>query len=129
MSMASPASGLAARAEHDGPLDWLVPAALRAAEYLLVVAAGLIGGVRPPIVFLLLFVLAMHHYDLVARMEKNAPESSSGHAWLGWDGRVVIIAGTSLAGIPELGMVLVTVLTGVAFLARAATSWQSAHRG
>ncbi len=31
------AAGLPARAPHDGPLDWLVPAALRAAEYLLVV--------------------------------------------------------------------------------------------
>ena len=28
-------AGLAARSAHAGPLDWLIPAALRAAEYLL----------------------------------------------------------------------------------------------
>ena len=107
-------AGLPARAGHAGPLDWLVPAALRAAEYLLVAAAGLIGGVHPPIVFLLLFVLAMHHYDLVARMEKGAPGGSP--ELLGWDGRVVLLAAATLAGQATIGMVLISVLTGAAFL-------------
>jgi phosphatidylglycerophosphate synthase len=107
-------AGLPARAGHAGPLDWLVPAALRAAEYLLVAAAGLIGGVHPPIVFLLLFVLAMHHYDLVARMEKGAPGGST--ELLGWDGRVVLLAAATLAGQATIGMVLISVLTGAAFL-------------
>ena len=66
-------------APHDGALDWLVPAALRAAEYLIVVAVGLVGAVPPPVVYLLLFALALHHYDLTARMEKGAPDSAAGH--------------------------------------------------
>ncbi|MEV6487377.1 DUF5941 domain-containing protein [Actinoplanes sp. NPDC051633] len=118
------AAGLAARDSHAGPLDWLVPATLRAAEYLLVVAAGLVGDVHPAIVFLLLFVLAMHHYDLVARMEKNAPESSAGRAILGWDGRVVLVTAAVLLWAPSFGMVVIAVLTGAAFLGRAVEDWR-----
>ena len=36
--------GLGAGAAHNGPLDWLVPAALRAAEYLFAIAVGVVGG-------------------------------------------------------------------------------------
>ena len=108
------AAGLPARARHDGPLDWLVPAALRAAEYLLVVAAALVGGVHPPIAFLLLFVLAMHHYDVVARMEKGAP--GSGREILGWDGRVVLLTAATLAGWASAGMLVVAALTTLSFL-------------
>ncbi len=46
-------------------------------------AVGLLGSVPPPVVFLLLFVLALHHYDLTARMEKAAPESGGGATRLG----------------------------------------------
>jgi hypothetical protein len=99
------AAGLPARARHDGRLDWLVPAALRAAEYLLVVAAGLAGDVPPPAVYLLLFVLALHHYDLIARMEKGAP-AGSGRALLGWDGRVVVLTVAVVAGGATLGEAL-----------------------
>ena len=99
------AAGLPARARHDGPLDWLVPAALRAAEYLLVVAAGLAGEVPPPVVYLLLFALALHHYDLVARMEKGAPVGSGG-ALLGWDGRVVLLTVAVAAGVATPGEAL-----------------------
>jgi phosphatidylglycerophosphate synthase len=91
-------AGMAAGRGHGGPLDWLVPAALRAAEYLLVVAVGRIGGVPLPAVFLLLFVLALRHYDRTARMEKGTPVSAGGRARLGWDGRVLVLAVAGLTG-------------------------------
>jgi hypothetical protein len=96
-------AGPAARARHAAPLDWLVPAALRAAEYLLVVAVALLGAVPPPLVYLLLFVLALHHYDLTARMEKAAPEATGTPALLGWDGRVVLLTVAAVAGHATLG--------------------------
>jgi hypothetical protein len=84
----------------------LVPAALRAAEYLLVMAAGLVGAVPAPVVYALLFALALHHYDLVARMEKGAPAGSGGRSLLGWDGRVVLLTVSAVAGAGTLGTAL-----------------------
>jgi phosphatidylglycerophosphate synthase len=109
-------SGAAARARHDGPLDWLVPAALRAGEYLLVVAVGLIGKTPPPVVFLLLFLLALRHYDLTARMEKGAPAASGGRARLGWDGRVLVLAVAGLTGWATLGEALLCAAVAASFL-------------
>ena len=118
-------AGLAARAKHDGPLDWLVPAGLRAAEYLLVVAIALICDVPPAVVFGLLFVLALHHYDLTARMEKGAPDAKAGRAILGWDGRVILLVLCALAGFGTVGEFALAVLVGVQFLAGAIGDWRS----
>lgn len=119
------AAGLPAGAKHDGPLDWLVPAALRAAEYLLVVAVGLVGSVPPPVVFLLLFTLALRHYDLTARMEKGAPAGRSRPALIGWDVRVVLLTAAALAGQATLGEAVLAVLTGGAFLISAVADWRA----
>ena len=105
------AAGTPARARHDGPLDWLVPAALRAAEYLVVVAVSLVGSVPPPVVYLLLFTLALRHYDRSARMEKGAPAGSGG-ALVGWDGRIVLLTIAALAGIATLGEAAMAVAVG-----------------
>ena len=40
-------AGLGAGATHAGPLDWLVPAALRAGEFLFAIAVGVVGDVPP----------------------------------------------------------------------------------
>jgi phosphatidylglycerophosphate synthase len=103
-------------ARHGGPLDWLVPAALRAGEYLLVVAVGLVGATPPPVVFLLLFLLALRHYDLTARMEKGAPASTGTAARLGWDGRVVVLAVAGLAGWATPGEVLLCAAVAGSFV-------------
>jgi hypothetical protein len=86
-------AGLSARASHAGPLDWLVPAGLRAAEYLFVIGVGIAGDVPRPLVFALLAAVAMHHYDRTAR------RGARHHlADLGWDGRVTLLAAaTSLS--------------------------------
>lgn len=118
-------AGLAARSRHDGPLDWLIPAALRAAEYLLVVAVGLSCSVPPPVVYLLLFGLALHHYDLTARMEKGAPDASAARARLGWDGRVVVLVLCALGGVATAGELLLAVVVGGTFLTGAVGDWRS----
>jgi hypothetical protein len=119
------AAGLPARGPHEGPLDWLVPAALRAAEYLFVVAVGLAGGVPSPIVFLLLFTLALRHYDLTARMEKGAPAGRAGGAPLGWESRVLVLAAAALAGVPAAGAVLLAAVTAGALLFNAIADWRA----
>ncbi len=118
-------AGASARAAHDGPLDWLVPAALRAVEYLMVVAVGMICQVPPPVIFALLFVLALHHYDLTARMEKGAPDPHAKRALLGWDGRIVLLVFFALAGVAAPGELLLAVGVGVHFLAGAVSDWRS----
>ncbi|MEU4215695.1 DUF5941 domain-containing protein [Actinoplanes sp. NPDC026623] len=118
-------AGLPARSRHDGPLDWLIPAGLRAAEYLMVVAVGLICSVPPPIVYLLLFMLALRHYDLTARMEKGAPGASAARAWFGWDGRVVLLVVCSLCGVATIGEFLLAVVVCGCFLAAAVRDWRS----
>jgi phosphatidylglycerophosphate synthase len=112
-------AGVSARARHGGPLDWLVPATLRAAEYLTVVAVALIGAVPPPVVYVLLFVLALHHYDLTARMEKGVPAGVASPARLGWDGRIVLLTGAALVSAATFGEAALAVLAGVDFLSGA----------
>jgi phosphatidylglycerophosphate synthase len=105
-------AGVSARARHAGALDWLVPALLRAAEFLMVVAVGLIGSVPPPLVYLLLFLLAMRHYDRIARMEKGTPPGPVHAEWLGWDGRVLVLTLTALLTVPAAGVVLLATAVG-----------------
>ncbi|MDG4821497.1 DUF5941 domain-containing protein [Asanoa sp. WMMD1127] len=82
---------LPSAAPHDRPLDFLVPAALRAAEYLFVIAVGVGFDVPAWGTFLLLFALALWHYDLTAKLEKREAGGWL-HRWgLGWDGRVLVL--------------------------------------
>ncbi|MFI7539773.1 DUF5941 domain-containing protein [Actinoplanes sp. NPDC049599] len=118
-------AGLAARSRHNGPLDWLIPAGLRAAEYLMVVAVGLICAVPPPVVYLLLFMLALDHYDLTARMEKGAPDATAARTLFGWDGRVVILVLSALGGVATVGELLLAAVVGGSFLAGAVRDWRS----
>jgi hypothetical protein len=123
-------AGLSAGTRHTGALDWLVPAALRAAEYLTVVAVGLIGRVPPPVVFALLFALALHHYDLTARMEKGTAQHGGSRAWFGWDGRVVLLVvaalpGASSAGVTTAGTALMAGAVCGGFLIGAVRDWRA----
>jgi hypothetical protein len=94
-------AGVSARAAHAGRLDWLVPAVLRAAEYLVVAAVGVIGAVPGPLVFLLIFLLAIKHHIPAVRAE-----------WIGWDGRVLFLWLTTLLTVPAGGVALLCVVVG-----------------
>ncbi|MFD0740816.1 CDP-alcohol phosphatidyltransferase family protein [Phytohabitans flavus] len=92
------AAALGAWHPHDGPLDWLVPAALRAAELLFVVAVGVVYDVPLPIVYLLLASLALHHCDFTTRLEKRVEGPPLHRLGLGWDGRAVLLVVGAFAG-------------------------------
>ncbi|MEU5904011.1 DUF5941 domain-containing protein [Micromonospora sp. NPDC047527] len=117
------AGGLGAGAAHNGPLDWLVPAALRAAEYLFAIAVGVVGGAPGWLIFGYVFVLTVHHYDLTARLEKRQAAPPLHAATLGWEGRSVLLALVAIAGIVGIGMATLGAYLLVVFLASAVLAW------
>ncbi|MEV1287838.1 DUF5941 domain-containing protein [Micromonospora sp. NPDC049679] len=123
------AGGLGSGAPHAGALDWLVPAALRAAEYLFVIAVAVAAGVPGPFTFALLFVLTLHHYDLTARLEKRAAPRPLLASALGWDGRVLLLSAAAVAGVTGIA---VAALAAYLFLMSAVGSiagWATATPG
>ncbi|WP_051797348.1 CDP-alcohol phosphatidyltransferase family protein [Catenuloplanes japonicus] len=81
-----------------GRLDWLLPAVLRLAEYAAVIGAAVLHRVPPPLVFLLLLAVAMHHYDLAARPGSRwSPRCEPG-----WDGRALVVLACGSVAFPVL---------------------------
>ncbi|MEH0845165.1 DUF5941 domain-containing protein, partial [Micromonospora sp. CPCC 205711] len=115
--------GLGAGAAHRGPLDWLVPAVLRAGEYLFAIAVGVVGGVPPWLLFGYLLVLALHHYDLTARLEKRQAAPPL-HRWTGgWEGRSALLALAAIAGATGIGMVTLGAYLLAVFVASVVLAW------
>ncbi|BCL15360.1 DUF5941 domain-containing protein [Micromonospora sagamiensis] len=117
------AAGLGARGRADGALDWLVPAALRAAEYVFAIAVGVAGDVPLPLVFGYVFVLTLLHYDLVARLEKRQPAPPLHDATLGWEGRSVLLVVALIAGFAWVGMATLTSYLFVIFVMSVVAAW------
>ncbi|MGW4497931.1 DUF5941 domain-containing protein [Micromonospora sp. NPDC004336] len=117
------AGGLGAGAAHNGPLDWLVPAALRAGEYLFAIAVGVVGDGPPWLVFGYVFVLTLHHYDLTARLEKRQSAPPLHGATLGWEGRSVLLALAAIVGIAGIGMATLGTYLLVVFVGSVALAW------
>ncbi|WP_435871056.1 DUF5941 domain-containing protein [Micromonospora musae] len=115
--------GLGARARHDGPLDWLVPAALRAAEFLFAITVGVLGDVPPWLIFGYLFVLTVHHYDLTARLEKRQAAPPLHAATFGWDGRSVLLTLAAIVGFGGIGMATLGTYLLVVFVASVVLAW------
>ncbi|MEV4462657.1 DUF5941 domain-containing protein [Micromonospora echinofusca] len=117
------AAGLGAGAAHNGPLDWLVPAALRAGEYLFAIAVGVVGDVPPWLIFGYVFVLTLHHYDLTARLEKRQSAPPLHGVTLGWEGRSVLLALAAIVGFAGIGMATLGTYLLVVFVGSVALAW------
>ncbi|MET8198434.1 DUF5941 domain-containing protein [Micromonospora taraxaci] len=115
--------GLGAGAAHNGPLDWLVPAALRAAEYLFAIAVGAVGGVPGWLIFGYVFVLTVHHYDLTARLEKRQAAPPLHAATLGWEGRSALLALTAIVGVAGSGLATLGAYLLVVFVVSVVLAW------
>ncbi|WP_435829789.1 DUF5941 domain-containing protein [Micromonospora costi] len=115
--------GLGAGAAHNGPLDWLVPAALRAGEYLFAIAVGVVGDVPPGLIFGYVFLLTVHHYDLTARLEKRQAAPPLHAATLGWDGRSVLLCLAAIVGFAGIGMATLGSYLLVVFVASVVLAW------
>lgn len=60
-------AGLGSSHPHDGRLDWLVPAAIQAAEYLFLAALAFTHKVPSPLVFALVAAVVLRHLDVAYR--------------------------------------------------------------
>ncbi len=108
-------------------LGWLVPPLVRAVEY-----GGLLGlavAAGPAAVtacFVLLAVLAYHHYDIVYRMfHQNGPSPR----WLryvggGWELRLIVAAVLLPTGGLAIGMIAAAVGLAGVYVAETVASWQ-----
>ncbi|MQA27552.1 MAG: CDP-alcohol phosphatidyltransferase family protein [Micromonosporaceae bacterium] len=109
-------AGLASGQPHDGPLDWLVPAALRISEYAVVVLLGHHAGVPTPVVYGLLAVVVLSHYDLTARLERAGSPVLWRGLLLGWDGRIAVLGAAVLLGAATPVFAALAVAFGLFFL-------------
>jgi hypothetical protein len=121
-------AGLPASGRHAGALDWLVPAALRAAEYLFAIGVATAYGVPLPLLFALLFALALRHYDLTARMEKRAAAAPARPWDVGWDGRVAILAAGAALGAATASVALLTGYVVAMFVIGTWSAWAGTRR-
>jgi phosphatidylglycerophosphate synthase len=109
-------AALAAGHRHLDPLHWLVPAALRASEAAVVMLVGWYASVPQPLVFALLAVLAVYHYDLTARLERRGSPLAWRALGLGWDGRLAVLAVALLFGLAAEGVAALAGYLAVIFV-------------
>jgi phosphatidylglycerophosphate synthase len=102
---------------------WLRPAYLRALEYAAVLAltAALPGAGAGAAVFVLLLVVASHHYDLLYRVLQGLRVGGAAVLGLGWPGRLLVVAALAVVGAKDsdaarAGLWLVAGALGVLFL-------------
>ncbi|MEU5156991.1 CDP-alcohol phosphatidyltransferase family protein [Glycomyces sp. NPDC021274] len=98
-----------ARTDHEGLLDWFIPAGLRAVELGAIGAAGIAAGVSWPVLYLLLTVIALYFYDLAAGLDKAASPVARRDLGLGWPARSLIAiaaAAIAVATVPAVATVV-----------------------
>jgi phosphatidylglycerophosphate synthase len=121
-------AGIAARSRHDGPLDWLTVAGLRATEYTFIVVAGVLGGVPLWLVYALLLVLTLYHYDVTGRIEKQATPVRGEAIVRGWDIRMIVLAVTAAIGWAVAAYAVVAIVVGGVFVIGALVGWRESAR-
>jgi Family of unknown function (DUF5941) len=123
-------TGPAATHPHDGRLDWLVPPVIRAIEYGYLAVLGFATGVPEPLIYLLIAVLAYHHYDTVYRTRQRLWQPAwIFRAGLGWDGRMLIVAAAGLAGVLPFAYAALAAYLGVLFGVESVRTWTRTGRG
>ena len=138
-------AGLGSGHPHDGRIDWLVPPLLQVGEYVFLTALALAGHVPIPLLFALIGVLVLHHYDIVYRVRRDAAAApaatarsmaaTSGSAptaapprWiakagLGWEGRMLAGALGAMFGVEVFAFAVLAVYLWVLFGWESLTGW------
>jgi hypothetical protein len=117
MLLAAPGSS----SDHAGRLDWLVPVLLLAAQVVYIAAVGPAVGVPGPVTFALCAALLLRYVDLACRerpvwlarqRQPGQPVAECG-AWLGWEGRLLLLGLAAAAGIATFAYIALTAYLGV----------------
>jgi uncharacterized protein DUF5941 len=115
---------------HKGKLDWLVPPLIRAIEYGYLAVLGFAHDVPEPLIYVLIAVLAYHHYDVVYRTrQKLWPPQWLYRAGLGWDGRMLIAAIAGLVGAVPFAYGAMALYLAALFGAESVSTWTRTGRG
>jgi hypothetical protein len=126
MLLAAPGAGH----PHDGRLDWLVPPALQAGQYIYLAALGFAAGVPGPLTFALVCVIALRHLDVAYRARHRMgwrPRYAG--AGLGWEGRMLAAGVAELLGIATFAYLVLTAYLGVLLGWICLSSWYSVREG
>jgi hypothetical protein len=123
-------TGLATRRPRrpDG-LAWLIPPSLRAVEYGAILALAWGGPDPAPMLgFALLWALAYHHYDAVyrSRARRELPPPWLVAALGGWEGRLLLVAVASAAGVLVPALAALTAWCAVLGVGESVAFWRSA---
>lgn len=109
---------------HVGRLDWLVPPLMRVLEYGYLATLAFAHGVSKPLVYAFIAILAYHHYDTVYRTRQRLwPARWVFYAGLGWDGRMIIAAVATLAGVLPYVIAVLALYTGLLFGVESIYTW------
>lgn len=123
-------AGPASAHPHNGRLDWLVPPLMRAIEYGYLATLGFAHGVSKPLVYAFIGILAYHHYDTVYRTRQRLwPAKWVFRAGLGWDGRLLIAAAATLAGVLPITFAVLAVYLGLLFGVESVYTWTRTGKG
>jgi hypothetical protein len=122
-------TGPASTHPHDGGLDWLVPPLMRAIEYGYLAVLGFTHDVSEPLIYVLIAVLAYHHYDTVYRTrQKLWPQEWVSRAGFGWEGRMLIVAAAGFVGALPIVYAALAAYLGVLFVVESVLTWTRTDR-
>ncbi|HEY0538540.1 MAG TPA: DUF5941 domain-containing protein [Actinoallomurus sp.] len=123
-------AGPASTHPHSGRLDWLVPPIIRVIEYGYLATLAFAHDVSKPLTYAFIGVLAYHHYDTVYRTRQWLwPAKWVFRAGLGWDGRLLIAAVATLAGVLPVTIAVLTVYLGLLFGIESVYTWTHTGTG
>ncbi|WP_207935743.1 DUF5941 domain-containing protein [Actinomadura sp. KC216] len=109
---------------HSGRLDWLAPPIFRGIEYGYLAVLGFAHSVSAPLVYVLIAVLALHHYDTMCRVRRGArPQEWVVLAGLGWEGRTLLVALAGLSGFLPFAYAALAAYLGVLFGSECVLTW------
>ena len=124
------AAGVSAGRPMQDRMRWIVPPALRVAEYAGILWLGAIAGAVPA-AFALLCAITYRHYDIVYRLRQRGitPPDWLNRVAGGWDGRLLAVLALGAAGAAPAGLYVAAGLLAILFTAETIASWSSFERG